>query len=94
MNKTISALYARTQFGQIMEKASKNKTRFLVGKRGVPKILIMGVEDYIKSFGPVPEVITAIRRDAERNGTSKLTMRQIEKEIAAVRRKRRQSNAT
>ena len=46
----------------------------------------MGIKDYIKSIAPAPAAYRATRRDAKRKGTSSLTMREIDREIAAVRR--------
>jgi len=82
----ISALTARTQFGQIMQRATEQRERFLVGRRGEPKVVIMGVDDYIDAFAPTPPELAAMQTTAKRAGTRKLTMRQIETEITAVRR--------
>lgn len=82
----ISALTARTQFGQIMQRATEKRERFLVGRRGEPKVIIMGVDDYIDAFAPTPPELAAMQTTARRTGASKLTMRQIEAEVTAVRR--------
>lgn len=82
----VSALTARTQFGQIIKRASENNERFVVGRRGDPKVIIMGVGDYIKNVAPAPDVLKEIRAEAKRKGLNKLTMRQIDAEIAAYRR--------
>ena len=44
MTKSISALIARTQLGQLLERVSKNKDRFLISKRGEAKAVILGVD--------------------------------------------------
>jgi prevent-host-death family protein len=87
-------LTARTQFGQIIRRASQEQERFVVDKRGQPQVVIMGVKDFLKSMAPEPAVLSAIRAEAKRNGKSTLTMRQIDQEIAAFRRGRKLSNAT
>jgi len=92
MPNVISALTARTQFGQIMERATKNNERFVVDKRGEPAVIIMSVEDFVKTIAPPPEVLQAIRADAKRKGVNKLTMRQIDAEIAAYRREQRRAS--
>lgn len=94
MPKVISALAARTQFGQIMRRAGQQQERFVVDKRGEPQVVIMGVRDFLKTIAPEPEVLAAIRAEAKRNKKSTLTMRQIDQEIAAFRRERKLSNAT
>ena len=43
----ISAITARSQFGQIMRRASQKNERFLVDRRGEPAVIIMSVKDYI-----------------------------------------------
>jgi len=46
----------------------------------------MSVKDYIKNIAPTPPANRAIREDARRKGASALSMRTIDREIAAVRR--------
>ena len=94
MPKVISALAARTQFGQIMHRAGHQQERFVVNKRGAPQVVIMGVKDFLKTVAPEPVVLAAIRSEAKRNKTSNLTMRKIDREITAFRRERKLSHAT
>ncbi len=91
--RVISALAARTQFGQIMRRAGQGHERFLVDKRGEPQVVIMGVKDFLSTIAPESNVLAAIRAAAKRNKTSALTMRQIDQEIAAFRRERKLSDA-
>ncbi len=83
--RSISALIARTQLGQVLERVSKNKDRFLISKRGEAKAVILGVEDYLKNIVKQPEALTKLQEQAERAGTNKLTLEEIEKEIKAFR---------
>src|SRR6266481_7059256 len=91
--KIITALTARTQFGQILRRAGRQQERFIVDRRGRPEIVIMGIKDFLRSMAPQPEVLRAIRAEAKRNKTSSLTSRQIDREISAYRRKRKLKNA-
>jgi prevent-host-death family protein len=43
--KIVSALAARTQFGQIMRRARAKNERFIVDRRGEPQVVIMGIQD-------------------------------------------------
>lgn len=86
MTNIVSALTARTQLGQIMKRATKNRERFVIDRRGQPQVVIMSIEDFIKTVAPEPSVLAAIRSRAKANGTSKLTMRQITAEVGAVRK--------
>lgn len=86
MTNIVSALTARTQLGQIMKRATKNQERFVVDRRGEPQVVIMGIDDFIKTIAPEPPVLAAIRSQAKTKGASKLTMRQINAETAAYRK--------
>ncbi len=44
------------------------------------------VYDLIRRLAPPPPALQAIRADARRKGSDKLTMAQIDREVAAVRR--------
>lgn len=89
MTKKISALTARTQFGQIMNRAVEKQERFLVDRRGVPAVIIMSVDDYLKTIAPEDTALQKIRNESKRNGLDTLTMEEIDAEIAAYRREKR-----
>jgi prevent-host-death family protein len=93
MTKVVDALTARTQFGQILKRVSKNSQRFIVGRRGTPTAVIMGIQDFINTVAPEPEVLTLIGEAAKKKGTNKLTMREIDAEIKAVRQAKRKRDA-
>jgi len=84
--KIVTALAARTQFGQIMRRARVDNQRFIVDRRGEPQVVIMGVKDFIKTIAPEKKVLAAIRASARKNGTSKMTLREINREVRAYRR--------
>lgn len=85
VTKSISALIARTQLGQILERVSQKKDRFLISKRGEAKAVILGVEDYLKNVVKQPEALTKLQKWAEKAGTNKLTLEEIDQEIKAFR---------
>jgi prevent-host-death family protein len=87
--KLVTALTARTQFGQIMRRAKEKRDRFVVGRRGEPQVVIMGVKDFIDTIAPAPEFLRLIGEEATRKEKSKMTMRQIDAEIRKSRRERR-----
>jgi len=82
----VSALTARTQLGQILKRASEKDERFVVDRRGKPSVIIMSVRDYIRNIAPTPPALRAIQESARRNGTAKLSIAEIDREIAAVRK--------
>jgi predicted DNA-binding protein len=48
--------------------------------------LDLEVREYIRRIAPAPPALQAIRQEAKSQKTSKLTMLQIDREVAAVRR--------
>jgi prevent-host-death family protein len=50
ITKLIDALSMRTRLGEVMKEAEKESTRFLVSRRGKPTVVILGVEDYLRSI--------------------------------------------
>jgi prevent-host-death family protein len=86
MTKNVPAFIARTQFGQILERVSQNSERFVVTKKGEAKAVILGVEDFLQAVVETPDALSALQSEAAKSGANKLTLEDIEKEIAAVRR--------
>ncbi len=74
MTKVISALAARSQFGQILRRARQNRERFLMDSRGEPQVVSMGIQDYLDTFAPAPEALRKI--DAEVAATRRARRKQ------------------
>jgi prevent-host-death family protein len=91
MTNIVSALTARTQFGQIIKRATQKNERFVVGRRGEPSVVIMSVRDYMETFAPAPEELRAMQATAKRSGTNKLTPGQINRLVATVRKEHKAS---
>jgi len=89
MTRKISALTARTQLGQIMNRAVENNDRFLVERNGEPAVLILSVTDYVRTFAPPPDWLEKSWDSAKRYGLDKLAPKEIDAEIAASRQRRR-----
>jgi prevent-host-death family protein len=85
MTKNIPAFIARTQFGQILERVANGNERFVVTKKGEAKAIILGVEDFLQATGETPASFSALQQQAQKSGANKLTLEEIEQEIAAVR---------
>ena len=90
MTRKITAVTARTQFGQIVDRAVDHNDRFLVERNGELAVLILSVNDFVKTLAPPPDWLKDIQDDAKRKGLDKLTMADIDAEIAAARRNRKQ----
>lgn len=89
--RVVTALTARTQLGQILKRVKSRRERFVIGRRGEPQAVILGIDDFLETFAPAPEWMRMSWRLAKRNGTASLTMRQIDTEIARARAERKRS---
>jgi prevent-host-death family protein len=90
--RVVTALIARTQLGQILKRVKSRRERFVIGRRGEPQAVILGFDDFLETFAPPPDWLERSWKAAERNGAAKLTMRQIDAEIARARAARRASS--
>lgn len=73
MTKKITAVTARTHFGEIMRRAVERNDRFLVERNSEPAVLILSVSDFVKTLAPAPDWLQDIQADAKRKGLDKLT---------------------
>src|SRR5580704_1828119 len=87
MDRRIDAHIARTQFGQIMDLATKNDERFIVDRRGEPAVAILSVQDFIRTAAPPPDWLQKAWSGAKRRGLDMLTPAEIEAEITVHRHK-------
>jgi prevent-host-death family protein len=89
MSRRIDAHTARTQFGQVMDRAVQNNERFVVDRRGEPAVVILSVQDYLASVESAPEWLRDAWAGAKRRGLEKLTMDEIDAEVDAYRSEKR-----
>src|ERR1700756_5637852 len=88
MDRRIDAHIARTQLGQIMDLATKNNERFIVDRRGEPAVVIMSVQDFIRTVAPPPDWLEKAWRGAKKKGLDKLSATDIDTEVSAYRREK------
>jgi prevent-host-death family protein len=81
----VSALHARANFGKLLRRIDDERTSLVIEKRGRPKAVLLSIRDYVRLAAPEPEVLRVIGQESERNGTSKLTSRQIDRIIKTSR---------
>jgi Antitoxin Phd_YefM, type II toxin-antitoxin system len=93
MERRIDAHIARTQFGQIMDLATRNNERFVVDRRGEPAAVIMSVQDFIRTAAPPPDWLRKAWTGASQRGLGALPAAEIEAEITAHRRSKKASAA-
>jgi len=89
MNRRIDAHTARTQFGQVMDRAVQSNERFIVDRRGEPAVVILSVQDYLASVQTAPDWLRDAWAGAKRRGLEKLTIEEIDAEIEANRLEKR-----
>jgi Antitoxin Phd_YefM, type II toxin-antitoxin system len=93
MDRRIDAHIARTQFGQIMDLATRNNERFIVDRRGEPAVVIMSVQDFIRTAAPPPNWLQKAWAGAKRRGLDTLAPTDIDDEIRAHRHSRKDDPA-
>ena len=81
----VSVLNARANFGKLLDRVSDERQSLVIEKRGTPKAVLLSIRDYIKLAAPEPEVLRLLGEESKRNGTNKMTSRQIDQEIKAYR---------
>jgi prevent-host-death family protein len=89
MNRRVDAHLARTQFGQIMNRAVENNERFVVERRGEPAVVIMSVQDFIRTAAPPPDWLEKAWNGAKRRAVDKLSPPDIDAEISTYRHEKR-----
>jgi prevent-host-death family protein len=89
MSRRIDAHVARTQFGQVMDRAVKSNERFVVDRRGEPAVVILSVQDYLENVASAPDWLRQAWTGAKARGVDKLTMDEIDAEIDAFRQEKR-----
>ena len=89
VTKTIPAAIARTQFGQLLELAQTKGTRFVVSKNGQPAVAIIPIADYLERTRGTPAALAKLQVAAKKRRLDLLTLGDIDREVAAVRRRRR-----
>ena len=58
-------------------------------RRGQSAVIIMSVDDYLKTIAPEDKALKASRDRARQTGLDKLTLEEIDAEIAAYRGEKR-----
>ena len=81
----VSALGARENLGKLLQRVNDEGRSLIIEKRGIPKAVLLSIRNYVKLAAPEPEVLRVIGEESERNGTSRLTSRQIDRIIRASR---------
>ena len=84
----VSALAARTGFGELLRRVEGEHHSLVIEKRGTPRAVLLSIRDYVRLAAPEPEVLRILGEESRRKGTDQLTSRQIDQEIKAARAER------
>ena len=85
ITKLIDALSARTHFGEVMTEVESKNSRFVVSRRGKPKMVLLSVDDYLQNILKKPAILAEIQSRAVFGGLDKMSEIEIEAEISAAR---------
>jgi prevent-host-death family protein len=83
----VSALRARTHFGNLLRRVEDERRSLVIEKRGTPRAVLLSIRDYVRLAAPEPEVLRIIGEQSEAKGTDKLSSQQIDKIIQETRAK-------
>jgi len=72
----------------VLDRAAEHNERFLVEQDGEPALVIMSITDFVNTLSPAADWLKDIQEHAKREGLDKLTMDEIDMEIASARRER------
>lgn len=81
----VSALRARSHFGELLNHVEEESRSLVIEKRGTPRAVLLSLRDYVKLAAPEPEVLRIIGEESRRKGTDKLTPAQIDRIIRTAR---------
>jgi PHD/YefM family antitoxin component YafN of YafNO toxin-antitoxin module len=57
----------------------------VIEKRGRPRAILLSIGEYVRLAAPEPEILKVIDEASKRNGTDKLTSREIARKINEAR---------
>ncbi len=84
----VSALRARTNFGNLLRRVEDERRSLVIEKRGTPRAVLLSIRDYVRLAAPEPEVLRIIGAESKAKGTDRLSSQQIDRVIRAVRTKK------
>ena len=83
----ISALHARTKFGQLLRRVEGEPGTLVIEKRGTPRAVLLSIRNYVRLAAPEPEVLRVLGEESKRKGTTALSSRRIDRIIRAARKR-------
>jgi len=87
-NIVVSALRARTNFGNLLRRVEDERRSLIIEKRGTPRAVLLSIRDYVRLAAPEPEVLRIIGEESKAKGTNNLSSQQIDRIIKDTRAKK------
>jgi prevent-host-death family protein len=84
----VSALRARTSFGNLLRQVEDERRSLVIEKRGTPRAVLLSIGDYVRLAAPEPEVLKIIGKESLAKRTDNLNSLQIDRIIKATRAKK------
>lgn len=84
-NVAVSALHARSNFGNLLRQVEQEQRSWVIEKRGTPRAILLSLRHYVRLATPEPEILKAIGENSKQQGTDALTSRQIDAIIKKAR---------
>jgi prevent-host-death family protein len=84
----VSALRARSTFGNLLQLVEEERHSLVIEKRGTPRAVLLSIRDYVRLAAPEPEVLKILGKESEAKGTNRLSAQQIDSIIRATRAKK------
>ena len=91
--RIFSASEARARLGEVLSSAVAGQA-VVIRRRGGRDAIVVDAEEYRRMFDPVLAALKRSGESAKRTGLNRMSMREINAEIAAARRERRRRHAT
>ena len=84
----VTALRARTHFGNLLRRVEDERCSLVIQKRGIPRAVLLSIREYVRLAAPEPETLRTIGEASKRQGTDALTSAQIDRIISKARHRK------
>src|SRR5436305_5022103 len=91
--RVLSATEARARLGEVLSSAARGRA-VVIRRRGGSDAVVIGAEEYRRLLDPVVASLRRAGEASQRAGLDRMTMAEINAEIAAVRRERRRRHGS
>lgn len=85
----VSALRARSGFGNLLRQVEEEQRSLVIEKRGRPRAVLLSLRDYVRLAAPEPEILKLIGEKSKRRGTDEFKPGEIDAVIRTARAARK-----